>query len=497
MRDHCLRHTLLLSVVFLLFSCSDTVESELVIKACLDQNGKPLPPGVTVSVEGVSEIWSGAALRFPVKVEGAVRLVRVKAGAGNSYVFNSKSQYAVQPGTPTEVTLRFFRPYRVTVEAPGQDGENLSGAEVFANGHHIGTTDERGRFTWTIDRPNTRAGIARAGARFDIRLKHDDEQVVAAPVILAKEQFAYAAEVLTGQERIAPSYGFAAGAEIAARETVETPSPSPQAETPTPRPSRETTPSPSTPETNPTAPITEAQPRPPNFEPANQDLNDPPPTLEPAPAVPSSTDPSPTDPSSAEPSSAETPPAEPAPAVVIPTALQQGDQAFATGRFEEAKRLYSSVPPDNPYYKRARQKLGEINLETKNYEGAVAAFEDIIREDPSEYAAYNNLAAVYLATESYNEALANLDKVLAHKHLIPRSKRRHAELEVRYTRASIHYTQFQNERDVITKKEQGLLAMSVVQAFIDQVPPGDAAFDNKRREMVDKLDDIRQWVRGN
>ncbi|MFQ5572157.1 MAG: hypothetical protein ACE5G0_20965, partial [Rhodothermales bacterium] len=66
---------------------------------------------------------------------------------------------------------------------------------------------------------------------------------------------------------------------------------------------------------------------------------------------------------------------------------------------------------------------------------------------------------------------------------------------VRYQRAYIHYVQFQNERDSVTKREQGLLAMGILQTFIDMAPPELASFAQKRREMEDKLDDIRQWVR--
>ncbi|MCH8206649.1 MAG: hypothetical protein IH956_06555 [Chloroflexi bacterium] len=65
---------------------------------------------------------------------------------------------------------------------------------------------------------------------------------------------------------------------------------------------------------------------------------------------------------------------------------------------------------------------------------------------------------------------------------------------MRYTRAAIHFVQFQNERDPFTKKEQGLLAMSVLQFFIDRVPPNHAAFQIKQQEIQDKLDDIRDWV---
>ena len=36
--------------------------------------------------------------------------------------------------------------------------------------------------------------------------------------------------------------------------------------------------------------------------------------------------------------------------------------------------------------------------------------------------------------------------------------------------------------------------MSVLQFFIDRVPPNHAAFQIKQQEIQDKLDDIRDWV---
>lgn len=469
MSASCFRPLLLLNAACLLFSCSPPLDSELIILTCLDQDGNPLPPGVTVSVDGVSEIWSGTPLRFPVKVQGDVRLVRIKAGTDQNYTYNSKSQYVVRPGIPTTIKLRFFRSYIVTVGASGQATPQLAGADVFANGTQIGKADARGHFTWTIDRPDTRAGIARPGTRFDIRLERNGEGAVTTPVILAKQQFDYTAKAHLDQEPPPPYYGFAANMKaILAQAT--TASPAGPVSTSAPGPSHTAVPTATTPSTNPATPITEARPRPPSFNPVDPGSEVLPATL-----------------------GASTPASSGAAPLTL---LQQGDRAFAAGRYNEAKRFYSSVPPGNADFKRARQKFGEIQLETKNYEGAVAAFEEILREDPSEYAAYNNLAAVYLVTESYDEALNNLDQVLAHKHLIPQSKRRAAELDVRYTRASIHYVRFQNERDLITKKEQGMLAISVLQAFIDRVPLDDDVFLNKRREMEDKRDDIRQWLRG-
>ncbi len=470
MSARCFRHILLLSLACLTFACADTADSELIIDTCVDQDGRPLPAGVTVSVNGVSEIWQGAPIRFPVKVKGPVQLINVKAGASPGYTYNSKSQFAVRPNVPTTVKLHFFKSYTVRVNAVDEENDVLSGAEVYANGARIGRTDERGRFTWTIEAPNTDAGIARPGTRFDIRLERNGEQAVAAPVILAAQQFSYAAEARLGEERSTPYFGFAANT-LAPTQATDTPNPNARR----PASSEAETPSSSTPSSSSSTTFTEAQPRPLDLEP--------------------STDPE-TLPTDLAPPPSEVPVDAP-PAAGTPSLLQQGDQAFATGQYEAAKRIYSSIPTSDETFKRARQRLGEIHLETNNYEGAIAAFEDIIREDPSEYAAYNNLAAVYLATESYNNALDNLDKVLARKHLIPRSKRKAAELDVRYTRASIHYVQFQNERDPITKKEQGLLTMSVVQTFIDMTSANDPVFVDKRREMQSKLDDIRLWIRNN
>ena len=458
---------LLLSLSGVLLSCGASYDAELVILTCLDQDGNPLPPGINVSVDGVSEIWSGAPLRFPVKLENNVKLVTIKAGAGNSYIFNSKSQYAVRAGASTTAKLRFFRPYTITVEAMGREMAHFSGVDIYANGVPIGTTNERGRFTWQIDDPGTQAGAARAGMRYAIHLERNGERAEAKPVVLAMARFSYSTEAQLDQSRISPYYGFDSDEEGRRDEPDAVPPrlPTVTARSPRPRAEPQTTPTTQTPAVS----LTEAEPRPPT------PLDDPPPAEEPGSGEPLTPDPTP----------------------AALTDLQKGDQAFAGGRFDEARRLYSTIPPDHPDFKRARQKLGEIHFDMQNYQGAIAAFEAIIRHDPSEYAAYNNLAAVYLVTESYDEALDNLDKVLARKHLIPRTKRQRAELEVRYTRAAIHFVQFQNSRDPITKKEQGLLAMSVLQSFVDRVPPNDAAFQIKRQEMQDKLSDIREWVRRN
>jgi len=198
---------ILLLSVCLLAACHGTYDTELLIEACLDQDGNRLPPGVMVTVNGVSAIWSGEPLRFPLTVHNDVELVTVRAGAGGGYVFNSKSQYAVPPGRITKITLRFFRPYDVVIKAFGQAMAQLSGVDVYANGRRIGTTDENGRFLWRIDQPLTRAGPVRPGARFHIWLECNGQSVEAQPIVLQEAQYSYSVEAQLDSLSMQPQTG--------------------------------------------------------------------------------------------------------------------------------------------------------------------------------------------------------------------------------------------------------------------------------------------------
>ena len=198
------RRLLLLSLGGLLLSCGGAYDAELVILTCVDQDGNPLPPGINVSVDGVSEIWSGAPLRFPIKVEGDVKLVTVKAGGGSSYIYNSKPQYAVRPEAPTRIKLRFFRSYTVTIEALDRKRTPISDVAVYANGVRVGTTDEQGRFIWPINNPDTQAGVARPGTRFAIHLERNGERVEAEAVVLSTARFAYSTEAQFDQDQSSP-----------------------------------------------------------------------------------------------------------------------------------------------------------------------------------------------------------------------------------------------------------------------------------------------------
>jgi len=467
----------LLAFFLLLSGCGLGSNAELVVEACLDQDGNPLPPGVTVVVDGRSAIWEGEPLVFPVRVKGDVGLVPLETQAEHGYAYVSKPAYDVRPGTARSITLRFFKPYVLTVAT----GVQQAGLDVYANGQPIGTTSTDGTVTWRIDHPNTPAGIARPGTRFDIALKKDSTWTRTKPVILAAAQYSYAAAIDMPEER------------TRAAATPPNPDVIGAAQPPSPRAPRPAgTRQPPLPQVNQAVPVpparllTEAEreaeaalAQAEEFNPAAElEIESMPPPEAPAAML----------------APAERTPATPASSAPL-TSMQQADQAFAQGQYEEALLFYKRVPRDDAgAYKHALDRIGEIRLLRKNYEGAIAAYTEILRDDPSEYAAHNNLAAVYLATESYEQALNHLEQVLARKHLIPKDRRAETELEVRYIRATIYYAQFQKERDPITKREQGLLAMSILRTFLDRAPANDPTFAAKRQDVEIKLEDTRQWV---
>lgn len=459
-------------IILLLFlsACGFGSNAELIVEACVDQAGNPLPEGVTVTVAGRSAVWQGEPLVFPVRVKGDVGLVPVDATLEEDFHYLSKPEYDVRPGTARAITLHFFKPYSLTVET----GVQQAGLDVYANGQPIGTTQADGTVTWRIDHPNTPAGIARPGTRFDFAVKQEDTWTRTDPVILAAAQYTYDASIHTSVA-LAPN-----------EQQIAAATPPPDRPQTTRMPGTRQPPLPA--QINQSVPIrpalllTEAERE---AEAALTQTEEQASDLEIEPMQPP-----------------EQPVALPAPVERTPASsaslntMQQADRAFEKGQYDEALLYYEQVPASNqPAYKHALGRIGEIRLIRKNYEGAIGAYTEILQEDPSEYAAHHNLAAVYLATESYEQALDHLDQVLAKKHLIPRTKRRETEWEVRYIRATIYYTQFQKERDPITKREQGLLAMGVLRTFLDRVPEDDPAFAAKRQEIAIKLDDARQWVK--
>src|SRR5690606_15548724 len=156
------------------------------------------------------------------------------------------------------------------------------------------------------------------------------------------------------------------------------------------------------------------------------------------------------------------------------SAMELGDQARSRGALQEAIDLYSRVPrADVAAYKEAQKNIGEIyfrEIQPRDYQRAVAAFQAILEVDHSEYAAHNNLAAVYLEIDAYDQAEEHLDRVLALKHRIPASSRSALEAEVRYRKGLIKYTLFERETNPDNKFERGLLAQSELQQFLASIP---------------------------
>ncbi len=440
---------LLLALALLPAACGDAHNAELVVVACQDQDGTPLPDPVTVTVNGVLGTWRGQPLRFPLTVSREVELVTVKADAGGGYVYVSKRQFDVRPGAERAVTLRFFRPYRVTVEAVGRDSARLAGVAVYAGGQRLGETDDRGRLVWLVQDPARPAGLVRPGTRFSFTLERDGKQAEAEPVVIEKARFVYATEArLDVAGPAAPAAE--AEATVALHDDAPARRSSRAAAPPRTPPQRTLTPRratlPSAPEAAP--PVTPA-------------------------AAP-------------QPSPAETP--------QQPTLMEQGQQALAAGSYAEAVALFNRVRPTDPAYKQALNKIGEARLKARDYEGAVTAYREILKIDPTEYAPHNNLAAVYLASQNILEADHELDQVLAKKHLIPLGQRNAVEREARYHKAVIQYTLFQNERDLEKKKNLGYRSLQVLQRFVDLVPEDAAAFASRRREIAAKRKLIKEWL---
>lgn len=183
------------------------------------------------------------------------------------------------------------------------------------------------------------------------------------------------------------------------------------------------------------------------------------------------------------------------------TPIQRGDQALRSGNVQQAVEFYSSVGrSDVSAYKEAQTKIGQTYLrdaKPPDYQKAIAAYRAILSADASEYSAHNNLAVVYFEIGSFDEAEVHLDKMLARKQLVPRDRRPALEREVRYRKGLIQNARFQSEQNVDSKREKGLLAVSMLRDFMDLVPTGDANFGVKRQDAQEKHDAINRWLEQN
>jgi tetratricopeptide (TPR) repeat protein len=76
---------------------------------------------------------------------------------------------------------------------------------------------------------------------------------------------------------------------------------------------------------------------------------------------------------------------------------QAAEQAYASGRLEEAQRGYEVVLAQEPDNVQARFRLGTLALRRQRPRLAMAQFEEVLRRAPRHAGAHYNLALVHLA----------------------------------------------------------------------------------------------------
>jgi serine/threonine protein kinase/tetratricopeptide (TPR) repeat protein len=82
------------------------------------------------------------------------------------------------------------------------------------------------------------------------------------------------------------------------------------------------------------------------------------------------------------------------------------------GRFRETKRLLEEMVRLYPDEKLAHENLALINYQMKNYEEAIAAYNQVIQLDSLNKDAYNILAYVYDAAGHYDEAIKSINRYI-------------------------------------------------------------------------------------
>ena len=81
----------------------------------------------------------------------------------------------------------------------------------------------------------------------------------------------------------------------------------------------------------------------------------------------------------------------------VPANYQAAEQAYASGRLEEAQRGYEAVLTQAPDNVQARFRLGTLALRRQRPQLALAQFEEVLRRVPRHAGAHYNLALVHLA----------------------------------------------------------------------------------------------------
>ncbi len=154
--------------------------------------------------------------------------------------------------------------------------------------------------------------------------------------------------------------------------------------------------------------------------------------------------------------------------------LEQGDQAFEEGRFEEAMKAYDQVIQLQPRLPMAYNDRGRAYVRLARYEEAIADFKKAIELEPqSEY--YTNLGLAFLATGAYKEGAEAFTEAI--------------EQESRNADLYIHRAQCYDALD------QNVLAVSDYTQAIELDPDGmDAAVYNNRGTAYFNLGEYEQAV---
>jgi hypothetical protein len=503
---------------FFLAACSDN--AELVITNCSDQDYTPIGREVRITVADETKSWKpGERCKFEIPLEGkADKEVSVRADAGPLYFYNSTETMTVRKGKPTEVDLRFFRPYLITINVYDANNQPVENVDLLVEGKKIGATTVEGSYAWPIEQP-----LYLPGARIQIELNHNGIKGAADPVMLEKGKFDYttsgkltvSTSSIKTPERVLPppppstpvytiriqAIGSQGQSLAGVKLTDETGAPigytnkngsyTWQAKEPRVRVGStiniELSKDGKTGSADPLR-IVSGQ-----FSYATRGQLD----IEPPPKK--------TQPPRIEPETVAIPDI-PKPAVYNPSPnLVQCSQLVDNGNFDDAITCLERIA--NPGadgaesqvkdYVNAQHLIGYLNWEKRGeYLQAVQAFQNILKVNPREWSAHYNLALVYYKTNAYVECRRECAMVIRLRHLIPVDKLNKAEPDVMFLKGLCQYRIYQEEpgADRIRKQQSGVLAVSELEDFVARARSL-PAFQRQREEAQELIDEIENELR--
>ena len=554
-------YAVVLSGALLLASCGGSHNAELRITQCTDQDGTPLGVPVKVMVDGdFFGTWKpGKVLTIPIEVGDETRPVRVVAEATDvdpeAYLFSSIDEYHIERGESKEILLRFFKPYRVTIQAFDRQDNPLRNVDVSVNDTYLGKTNDRGFYDWGIRKVQTLAGQVRAGTPLTFSLTRDNETADTAPILIRRGKFSYDAEAyldlleeyppppstrvvlvtsnkpdvlvkfynpatrerreqrpgsvsLTTEEwqwevaQSATHYGARGtlGAGTQSRLDITLREIPPLLSVPSTRVVRVTS--------NPSGVLVKlSHPDRGKREvrtPGNVTLTTEEWRWE---VAESTTHYGDQDTFDAGTSRLDIT-LEPIKTIVeLDQPLQPCDDARSDGDFDTARTCYDDIVADTRNAVDLRvdalmskgMMLLQDNTGAIGYGEAVLAFRAVLELDPSQYPAHNNLALIHMRRHAYDDALFHLDKLHAFtdSYAMSGARRKTIKLEVQYQKGKISYEQFLSETNPGIRREKGRLSRSIWQNFLDLSAPGaNAQLQARRTEAQNTLDDIKARMGG-